>query len=114
MYYLPSYNLHCLFIFVHGHSSDDDGKTPLLCAAKSGHDKVVAYLLTFEKVRTELRKLPEKVGSASVSYVQPFLNLRYKCRFAGLASFPDSSTHEPGNEANASLARFTSSLDFRM
>ena len=59
-------------IFVHGHSSDDGGKTPLLCAAESGHDKVVAYLLTFEKVQADLKNQPEKVASPSVSYDSHF------------------------------------------
>ena len=58
-------------------------KTPLLCAAEAGHDEIVAYLLQFTKVRTDLQNQPEKVYSASVSYscklVQINLNrLSYK------------------------------------
>ena len=44
-------------------------KTPLLCAAEAGHDEIVAYLLQFRKVRTDLENQPEKVYSASVSYI---------------------------------------------
>ena len=44
-----------------------EDKTPLLCAAEAGHDTIVAYLLQFKKVLTDLAKQPEKVGSASVS-----------------------------------------------
>ena len=51
------------------YSSDDDGKTPLLCAAESGHDEIVAYLLQFRKVRTDLHNQPGKVYSASVSHI---------------------------------------------
>ena len=73
-------------------SYSQNGKTPLLCAAESGHDKVVAYLLTFEKVRTDLKNQPEKVESASVSFVQPFS--------------PKTYVTDPGS------ARFTDTLDF--
>ena len=45
-----------------------NGKTPLLCAAEAGHDEIVAYLLQFEKVRTDLESESGKVYSASVSY----------------------------------------------
>ena len=46
-----------------------NGKTPLLCAAEAGHDEVVAYLLEFTKVRTDLEKeTKEGVKNASVSY----------------------------------------------
>ena len=45
-----------------------NGKTPLLCAAEAGHDEIVAYLLQFEKVRTDLENESGKVYSASVSY----------------------------------------------
>lgn len=76
------------------YSSDDDGKTPLLCAAESGHDKVVAYLLTFEKVQTDLKNQPKKVASPSVSFVQPFSSQTYV--------------------TDPSSARFTGTLDFRM
>ena len=34
------------------YSSDDSGKTPLLCAAEAGHDEIVAYLLQFREVQT--------------------------------------------------------------
>ena len=50
------------------YSSQND-KTPLLCAAEAGHDEVVAYLLQFKKVRTDLRNQPGKVYSASVSHI---------------------------------------------
>ena len=42
-------------------------KTPLLCAAEAGHDEVVAFLLWFRKVRTDLQNQPKEVESASVS-----------------------------------------------
>ena len=46
-----------------------NGKTPLLCAAEAGHDEIVAYLLEFTKVRTDLEKETKKVAkNASVSY----------------------------------------------
>ena len=45
-----------------------NGKTPLLCAAEAGHDEVVAYLLQFTKVQTDLKEQPEVVESASVSH----------------------------------------------
>ena len=51
MYWYPSHN----------------GKTPLLCAAEAGHDEIVAYLLQFTKVQTDLKEQPEVVESASVS-----------------------------------------------
>ena len=44
-----------------------NGKTPLLCAAEAGQDEIVAYLLQFRKVQTDLRKQPGEVESASVS-----------------------------------------------
>ena len=43
-----------------------NGKTPLLRAAEAGHDEIVAYLLQFRKVQTDLEEQPEKVPSASV------------------------------------------------
>ena len=43
-----------------------NGKTPLLCAAEAGHDEIVAHLLQFRKVQTDLEEQPEKVPSASV------------------------------------------------
>ena len=46
----------------------DNGKTPLLCAAEAGHDEIVAYLLQFRTVRTDLEKEQGEVSSASVSY----------------------------------------------
>ena len=42
-----------------------NGKTPLLCAAEAGHDEIVAYLLQFESVLTDLREQSEVVKSAS-------------------------------------------------
>ena len=45
-----------------------NSKTPLLCAAEAGHDEIVAYLLQFTKVQTDLKEQPEVVESASVSY----------------------------------------------
>ena len=55
-----------VYIFCMRHSSHD-GETPLLCAAEAGQDEIVAYLLQFTKVRTDLRKQPGEVASASVS-----------------------------------------------
>lgn len=45
-----------------------DGETPLLCAAASGQDDVVAYLLKFSAVLAELKQLT--TVNASVSSVQ--------------------------------------------
>ena len=45
-----------------------DGETPLLCAAASGQDDVVAYLLKFSAVLAELKQLTKV--NASVSSVQ--------------------------------------------
>ena len=42
-------------------------KTPLLCAAEAGHDEIVAYLLQFRKVQTDLESQPGKVYNANVS-----------------------------------------------
>ena len=42
-------------------------KTPLLCAAEAGHDEIVAYLLEFRTVQTDLESQPGKVYNASVS-----------------------------------------------
>ena len=52
-----------------GASCSHDGKTPLLCAAEAGHDELVAYLLQFENVRTDLKEQPEVGKSASVSLI---------------------------------------------
>ena len=43
-----------------------NGKTPLLCAAKAGHDEIVAYLLQFRTVLAGLKSQPEVVKNASV------------------------------------------------
>ena len=61
--YSLNYTLHAC-----GSLCSHKGKTPLLCAAEAGHDEIVAYLLQFTKVRTDLHNQPEKVYSASVSY----------------------------------------------
>ena len=60
-------NTACMvIIFCICYPSHND-KTPLLCAAEAGQDEIVAYLLQFRKVRTDLRKQPGEVESASVS-----------------------------------------------
>ena len=46
--------------------SSHSKKTPLLCAAEAGHDEIVAYLLQFRKVRTDLEKEQGNVQSAKV------------------------------------------------
>ena len=51
---------HCIW------TRDDDGKTPLLCAAEAGHDEIVAYLLGFEEVQTDLKNQQEEVDNPSV------------------------------------------------
>ena len=61
--YSLNYTLHAC-----GSLCSHKGKTPLLCAAEAGHDEIVAYLLQFTKVRTDLQNQPEKVYSASVSH----------------------------------------------
>ena len=43
-----------------------DGKTLLLCAAEAGHDEIVAYLLEFREVQTNLKYQPEVVKNANV------------------------------------------------
>ena len=43
--------------------SRQDDKTPLLCAAEAGHDEIVAYLLQFKSVRTDLKKQQEVVDT---------------------------------------------------
>lgn len=43
-----------------------DGKTPLLYVAEAGHDQIVAYLLQFREVCTDLKEQPQRVDSASV------------------------------------------------
>ena len=55
--------IHAVYAF-----SSRDGETPLLCAAASGQDDVVAYLLKFSVVLAELKK--PTTASASVSSVQ--------------------------------------------
>ena len=52
-----------------------NGKTPLLCAAEAGHDEIVAYLLLFIKVQTDLRGQPEVVKDASVRMYKCMHNL---------------------------------------
>ena len=65
MHPLYLYNTYCsLYIFCLRHN----GKTPLLCAAEAGHEKIVTYLLQLDEVRTNLKNQPQKVYSASVSY----------------------------------------------
>ena len=67
------YTLHsCGTLYSH------NDKTPLLCAAEAGHDEVVAYLLQFTKVRTDLQNQPEKVYSASVSYSCKVVQINFK------------------------------------
>ena len=65
-----------------GYSSHSN-KTPLLCAAKAGHDEIVAYLLQFRKVRADLESEPGNVQSAKVIYsLQYFYCVRdYKLMF---------------------------------
>ena len=58
------------FDFCYPYYSSHNGKTPLLCAAEAGHDAIVAYLLEFREVRTDLEKQSDKVQSASVSNLQ--------------------------------------------
>lgn len=55
------------FIYAHHGYPSQDGKTSLLCAAEAGHEKVVAYLLKFQTVRTELKTNHKNVDRASVS-----------------------------------------------
>lgn len=50
-----------------------DGETPLLCAAASGQDDVVAYLLKFSAVLAELKK--PTTASASVSCSAGYIHL---------------------------------------
>ena len=57
--------IHAVYAFS---SCDGHGETPLLCAAASGQDDVVAYLLKFSVVLAELKK--PTTASASVSSVQ--------------------------------------------
>ena len=45
-----------------------DGKTPLLCTAEAGHDEIVAYLLQFRTVRTDLESESGTVKTVKVSY----------------------------------------------
>ena len=52
---------HCIW------TSDNDDKTPLLCAAEAGHDEIVEYLLEFDEVQADLKTKKEKVDNASVS-----------------------------------------------
>jgi len=59
---LPLYSIWSIFIFL----SSLDGKTPLLYAAEAGHDQIVAYLLQFREVCTDLKEQPQRVDSASV------------------------------------------------
>ena len=54
--------------FYFNNFSSHSDKTPLLCAAEAGRDEIVAYLLQFRKVRTDLKNQPEEVHSARVSY----------------------------------------------
>ena len=58
------------FDFCYPCYSSHNDKTPLLCAAEAGHDAIVAYLLEFREVRTDLEKQSDKVQSASVSNLQ--------------------------------------------
>ena len=58
-----------LILLACGALSSHNGKTPLLCAAKAGHDEIVAYLLQFEDVLTDQRKQPGMVKNASVSLI---------------------------------------------
>ena len=60
--------MHLARMYVCGALCSHNGKTPLLCAAEAGHDEIVAYLLQFRKVRTDLEKEQGKVSSVSVSY----------------------------------------------
>lgn len=59
---MPLYSIWSIFIFL----SSLDGKTPLLYAAEAGHDQIVAYLLQFREVCTDLKEQPQRVDSASV------------------------------------------------
>ena len=67
-----SYQLHLmksikfLYTCMHEYFSRKD-KTPLLCAAEVGHDEIVAHLLQFREVLTDLKEQPKEVHSASVS-----------------------------------------------
>ena len=54
-------------------------QTPLLNAARNGHDEIVAYLLQFSKVSTQLKRQPENVGSASVSYSYMYTCICLQC-----------------------------------
>ena len=42
-------------------------ETPLLNAARNGHDGIVAYLLQFRKVLTDLKEQEDEVDNARVS-----------------------------------------------
>ena len=48
-------------MYAHDVWASDDGRTPLLCAAETGHDEIVAYLLGFEEVRADLKEQQENV-----------------------------------------------------
>ena len=74
--YSLNYTLHAC-----GSLCSHKGKTPLLCAAEAGHDEIVAYLLQFTKVRTDLHNQPEKVYSASVSYSCKVGKINYLMNF---------------------------------
>ena len=67
MYIVSNSSILAPLVFDSWYSSHD-GKTPLLCAAEAGHDEILAYLLQFTKVQTDLKRELGKVPSASVSY----------------------------------------------
>ena len=54
-------------------------QTPLLNAARNGHDEIVAYLLQFSEVSTQLERQLENVYSASVSYSYMYTYIGLQC-----------------------------------